>query len=267
MNPPVILSIAGSDCSAGAGAQADLKSISALGGYGLTAITSVVSEVPGRVSRIHLLPGDLVADQIRVLAEAFPLAAAKTGMLGGLEQCQAVVVAWKKYGLGKMPLVVDPVMVATSGDALVNAEAREHMIRELLPMASLITPNMDEAAVLWGRAVTTRAELECCAQELSSRFQTAVVVKGGHLRADAAADCLVQPGLPPVWLESPRVQGVSTHGTGCSYSAAIATGLGGGKSLPEAVASAKLFIAQAIAQHHVWNGSSGPVHALHHFAH
>jgi hydroxymethylpyrimidine/phosphomethylpyrimidine kinase len=267
MNPPVILSVAGSDCSAGAGAQADLKSISATGGYGLTAITSVVSEVPGKVSRIHLMPGELIVDQIRVLAEAFPLAAAKTGMLGGLEQSQAVVAAWQKHGQGRLPLVVDPVMVATSGDALVNAEAREHMIRELLPMATLITPNMDEAAVLWGRKVSCRAELEVCAIELAARFQTAVLLKGGHLLADEAADCLVQPGLEPVWLVSARIRGVSTHGTGCSYSAAIATGLGGGKSLPEAVSSAKLFIAQAIAQHHVWHGSYGPVHALHHFAH
>ena len=118
--PPVVLTIAGSDCSAGAGAQADLKTITALGGYGLTALTSVVSETPARVSRIQLLDAEMVSDQICVLAEAFPIAAVKTGMLGGAVQIEAVVGAWESFEGRNVPLVVDPVMVATSGGRLLD---------------------------------------------------------------------------------------------------------------------------------------------------
>jgi hydroxymethylpyrimidine/phosphomethylpyrimidine kinase len=262
---PVVLSIAGSDCSAGAGIQADLKTIAHLGGYGLSAVTAVVSEAPGKVSRIELMSGGMIADQMRVLGAAFPIAAAKTGMLGGAEQTAAVVAGWLESYSGQIPLVVDPVMVATSGDPLMNVAARELMVAELFPLATVITPNMDEAAVLWGRPLQRRADLQACAEQLAERYVTAVLVKGGHLQGDVAADCLAMPGTEPVWFESTRVSGISTHGTGCSYSAAIATALAAGMGLPEAVRRAKLFIAQAIAQSHVWGGPSGPVHALRHF--
>jgi hydroxymethylpyrimidine/phosphomethylpyrimidine kinase len=148
-----------------------------------------------------------------------------------------------------------------------NSQAVDVLTAQLLPMATLITPNMDEARVLSGRALHTRSDLEACAKELAARYSTAVLLKGGHLAGDeAAADCLVTAQGSTHWFESQRIHGVSTHGTGCSYSAAIATGLGQGLPLLQAVAQAKEFIARAIAQYHVWQGNTAPVHALHHFA-
>ena len=252
--PPCILTIAGSDSSCGAGAQADIKTIAALGGYGLNALTSVVSEAPGLVSQIRLLDAEIIADQMRVLFGAFPIQAAKTGMLGGVEQTRAVVRALRPG----LPLVVDPVMVATGGGRLMNEDAVSIVTNELFPLAALITPNMDEAQVLVKRAVMTRSDLLGCAEELAARFGCAVLVKGGHLTGDAA-DVLWHGGKAE-WFESPRIAGVRTHGTGCSLSAAIATGLGKGLPLAAAVREAKIFVHRAITHHHDWAG----VHALNH---
>lgn len=259
---PPILTIAGSDCSAGAGIQADLKAISAFGGYALTALTSVVSETPGKVSIVRLLDPEFITDQVRLLFEAFPIQAAKTGMLGGVAQVQAVVQAWKAHG-GKTPLVVDPVMVATSGGRLLEDEAVQAVKSWLLPLATLITPNMDEAEVLWGAPVTTRDEMERCASDLAQAFQTNVLVKGGHLQDDSADDVLCT-AESILWLEAERTPGVQTHGTGCTYSASIAAALGLGFSLDEAVAEAKHFVSRAIAEHLAWTHHAGLVHALNH---
>jgi hydroxymethylpyrimidine/phosphomethylpyrimidine kinase len=260
-SPPPILTIAGSDCSAGAGIQADLKAISALGGYALTAVTSVVSETPGKVSKICLMDADFIVDQIRILLEAFPVKAAKTGMLGGVAQVQAVAEIWKEAGRG-LPLVVDPVMVATSGGKLLEDDAVQAM-KTLLPLATLITPNMDEAEVLWGSPVTTREEMERCASDLAQTYQTSVLVKGGHLQDDSADDVLCL-GDTIVWLEAERTPGVQTHGTGCTYSASIAACLGQGLDLTSAVAEAKEFVSRAIAEHFAWTHRAGSVHALNH---
>lgn len=261
--PPVVLTIAGSDSSCGAGVQADLKAISALGGYGLNALTSVVSETPGIVSQVRLLDAEFIADQMRVLFGGFPIAAAKTGMLGGREQVQAVVETWKQLAHGRIPLVVDPVMVATSGGRLLEDEAVRTLIDELLPLATLITPNMDEARVLWEREVVSLDDMAACARELSARFGTAVLVKGGHLQGDAA-DVLCHHGTLS-WHTAPRTAGVHTHGTGCTFSASIATGLAHGLDLHAAVAQAKQFVSRAIAQHFAWQSSgAGIVHALNH---
>ncbi len=229
-----------------------------MGGYGLNALTSVVSEVPGLVSMVQSLPANLIADQMHVLFDGFPIMAAKTGMLGGIEQVQGVVAAWITIGKD-VPLVVDPVMVATGGGRLLEEDAIEAVKTLLLPLAKVITPNLDEAAVLWGRPVTTRAEMEACGHELSGEHGCAVLIKGGHLINDAAADVLCH-GNTAQWFETARVPGVSTHGTGCSYSAAIATGLAKGLLLPEAVREAKAFVSRAISQHFAW----GSVHALNH---
>ncbi len=259
---PPILSIAGSDCSAGAGIQADLKAVSALGGYALTALTSVVSETPGKVSMIRLLDAEFIADEIRLLLEAFPVRAAKTGMLGAAAQVQAVVDAWSHHGKG-IPLVVDPVMVATSGGRLLEDEAVLAVKNTLLPLATLITPNMDEARVLWGAEVESRETMQRCACDLAQRFGTSVLVKGGHLKDDRADDVLcTSDGV--TWLEAARTPGVQTHGTGCTYSAAIATGLGSGLPLVEAVRQAKIFVSAAISQHFAWTHGAGIVHALNH---
>lgn len=257
-SPPCVLTIAGSDSSCGAGVQADLKAIAALGGYGLNALTSVVSEVPGHVSMVQRLPAELIADQMHVLFDGFPIAAAKTGMIGGIDQVQAVVAAW--ITIGKVvPLVIDPVMVATGGGRLLDEDAIEAVKTLLLPLAKVITPNLDEAAVLWGRAVTTREEMEACGHDLSSEHGCAVLVKGGHLINGNAADVLCHTGKA-TWFESERIPGVQTHGTGCSYSAAIATGLAKGLLLAEAIRQAKAFVSRAISQHFAW----GSVHALNH---
>lgn len=259
---PPILTIAGSDSSCGAGVQADLKAISALGGYALNALTSVVSETPGKVSLVRLLEPELVADQIRVLFEGFPIAAAKTGMLGGRSQVEAVVKTWVEMAPAGTPLVVDPVMVATGGGKLLEDDAIEAVCTQLLPKATLITPNMDEAGVLWERPVTNREEMVICAQELSARYGTALLLKGGHLTG-AAADVLCVNG-ELTWHEAPRTEGVHTHGTGCTYSASIATGLGLGLPLQEAVAQAKRYVSAAIADYFAWESRSGTVHALNH---
>jgi len=262
-SPPVVLSIAGSDSSAGAGVQADLKAISALGGYGLNALTSVVSETPGIVSQVRLLDADFIADQMRVLFSGFPIAAAKTGMVGGKDQVLAVVKTWRPLAHGRIPLVVDPVMVATSGGKLLEDEAVRTLIDELLPLATLITPNMDEARVLWEREVACIEDMEACARDLSARFGTAVLVKGGHLHGEAA-DVLCQEQAI-IWHTAPRTAGVHTHGTGCTFSASIATCLAHGMALNEAVAEAKKFVSRAIAQHFAWQSAgAGVVHALNH---
>ncbi|MFZ4763671.1 MAG: bifunctional hydroxymethylpyrimidine kinase/phosphomethylpyrimidine kinase [Roseimicrobium sp.] len=257
---PPILTIAGSDCSAGAGVQADLKTITALGGYALTALTSVVAEVPAKVSRIQLLDAEMVMEQIRVLAAAFPIAAAKTGMLGGVAQIEAIAAIWPLVARGRVPLVVDPVMVATSGKRLLDENAGYALTERLFPLARLITPNMDEAAALLGRTMAkTRDEMQAAAEKLQARFGCACLLKGGHFGGETAPDILVD-GTHIEWFEGQRIPGVHTHGTGCTLSAAIATGLGMRLPMREAVAQAKEFVAQAIARHFRW----GTVDALRH---
>ena len=261
---PPVLSIAGSDCSAGAGIQADLKTITALGGYGLTAVTAIVSETPGRVSQLALVEPGLIEDQIRVLFEGFPILAAKTGMLGGLDQVEAVARAWAAFA-GDIPLVVDPVMVATGGGSLLMDGAVTALATQILPLATVITPNMDEAGALRGRRIESREAMAACASDLADHFQTAVLLKGGHLKDDRADDVLVHAG-GLTWFEGKRTPGVSTHGTGCTLSSALATHLALGLDLVNAVAAAKRFVSAAIERHLQWTGSIGPVHALHHDA-
>ncbi len=259
--------MAGSDCSGGAGAQADLKTFTAFGCYGLTALTSVVAEVPAKVTRIQLLEGAMVEEQINVLAEALPIAAAKTGMLGGTEQIKAVVSAWGPLAQRGIPLVVDPVMVATSGGRLLTEDAMETLVRDLFPLATVLTPNMDEAAVLLGGKIGSREAMEAAARVLSARYGCAVLIKGGHLAGEDAPDVLVggtgsggSEGV--VWLEGKRTPGVHTHGTGCTFSAAIAAGLAHGRSLEEAVRDGKRYVAAAIEGYFRWGG----VDALNHGA-
>lgn len=266
MTPPPILTIAGSDSSCGAGVQADLKAITALGGYALNALTSVVSEIPGQVSLLRHLDVDFIVDQIRILFAGFPIAAAKSGMLGGRDQVQAVADAWRKFAGRHTPLVIDPVMVATGGGKLLEDEAILSLLEDWLPQATVITPNMDEAAVLWGRELTTRNDLGECATVLSKRFGTAVLVKGGHLSGlPNSPDVLCEGDGRISWHEAPRTRGVKTHGTGCTYSAAIAAGLGQGMALEAAVARAKNYVSKVIAAHFTWETvASGTVHALNH---
>lgn len=265
MTIPVVLTIAGSDNSAGAGAQADLKTFSALGCYGVTAITCVVAEVPGKVSAIHPVPADIVAEQVRLLFGAFPIAALKTGMLYSREIIAAACKVLDAQP-ATIPLVVDPVMVATSGDRLLHDDAIALYRERLFPRATIVTPNLDEARALLGRDIATVAEMRTAGQELAQSYCCAWLIKGGHLRAATAVDVLVTPTGEIHEFEAPFVPSVSTHGTGCTTSAAIAAALARGLPLPAAVAEAKKFVHNAISSFLRWERDGKTTDALHHFA-
>jgi hydroxymethylpyrimidine/phosphomethylpyrimidine kinase len=265
---PVVLTIAGSDNSAGAGAQADLKTISASGGYGVTAITCVVAEIPGKVSAIQPVNCEIVAEQIRLLFEAFPIGAVKTGMLYSREIIETVCSTLEQCvarSAHHPPLVIDPVMVATSGDPLLRQDAVALYRERLIPMAKVITPNVDEVATLLGERVEDLPSLRAAGLRLAEQFGCAVLAKGGHFPGKQAIDYLVE-GSAVSEFTAPFVPDVSTHGTGCTYSAAIATGLAQGLPLIESVREAKHFVTRAIAEFLNWESERGDVHALHHFA-
>ena len=258
-SPPVALSIAGSDSSAGAGIQADLKTFSALGVYGLTAITCIVAEVPGKVSRIEAVSAGLVREQIAVLSRNFTIAAAKTGLLCSTEIVETVASALAHVSADlakRFPLVIDPVIVATGGDPLLEPAAIEAYEKELLPLASLITPNLDEAERLLGTKIKDRQSMRRAGKELERKFGTAILLKGGHLSGDYAVDLLFTDGKI-VEFSAPFVRGVATHGTGCTYSAAITAGLASGLSLQTAIKQAKEFVTNSIARHFRWTSRSG----------
>jgi len=260
---PVVLTIAGSDSSAGAGVQADLKTFSALAVYGLTAVTCVVAETPGRVVRIHDVGPAIVRAQLDVLFESFPIKAIKTGLL-----CSRDIVATVAQRLsrrtGDSPLVVDPVLVATSGDALLHADAIEIYQNELFPQAALVTPNLEEAGRLVGEPVTDLDLMRAAGELLVKRYGVPFLLKGGHLGRECATDLLFYQGQVREF-SAPFESGVATHGTGCTYSAAIAAYLAYGVALEEAVRRAKEFVSATIRQHFAWRTSSGAaLHALNH---
>ena len=252
--PPVALSIAGSDSSAGAGIQADLKTFSALGVYGLTAVTCIVAEIPGKVSRIEPASARIVREQIEVLAKSFPIAAIKSGLLCSAEIISAVAKAIRdinKTFAPRIPLVIDPVFVATSGDPLLEPAAIETYEKELFSLASLITPNLDEAGRLLGTKIRNRQSMRVAGKELEKKFGTRILLKGGHLKGDYAVDLLFTDGKS-VEFSAPFVRGVTTHGTGCAYSAAITAGLAFGRPLEETIAHAKKFVTESIRNHFQW---------------
>jgi len=246
---PVALSIAGSDSSAGAGIQADLKTFNAFNVYGLTAITCVVAEIPGKVSRIEPVSSALVREQIETVAKSFPIGAAKTGLL-----CSSAIVQVVARALGRFlraPLVVDPVFIATSGDRLLDPNALALYQKELFRLATLITPNLDEAAELLGEEIPNRRSMERAVRALAEKFRTNVLLKGGHLRGNQAVDLLFAGGKTTEF-SSPFVRDVATHGTGCTYSAAITAGLASGLSLVPSIERAKKFVTGAITRRLRW---------------
>jgi len=265
-SPPIALTIAGSDSSAGAGIQADLKTFSALGVYGLSAITCVVAETPGKVSRIDPLSAEIVRDQIEVLLAGFPVAAVKAGLLCSAEIVSAVAEALKAIRKRQpgVPLVIDPVMIATSGDQLLRPEAVEVYEKELFPLATLVTPNLDEAEKLLGREIRNRAAMKSAARDFEKKYGAAVLLKGGHRQGDTAIDFLCRNGKI-IEFTAPFIRGVATHGTGCTYSAAITAGLASGDSLERAIERAKKFVTNSIRHHFEWNNASGKkIQALNH---
>jgi hydroxymethylpyrimidine/phosphomethylpyrimidine kinase len=271
----VALTIAGSDSSAGAGIQADLKTFSALGVYGLSAVTCVVAEIPGKVSRIEPVSAEMVREQIQVLAKNFPIRATKTGLLFSAEIISAVAKSIVDLvrrrtdspgRAGKAPLVVDPVMTATGGDPLLQSGAIESYKDELFPLATLITPNLDEAALLLGDKIADRKSMERAGKELERKFKTAILLKGGHLSGDDAVDLLFANGKVTEF-SAPFVRDVATHGTGCTYSAAITAGLAKGSSLEDSIARAKEFVTACIANRIRWKSIGGStIDALDHSA-
>ena len=243
---PVVLTIAGSDNSGGAGLQADLKTLTTLGVYGTTAVTCVVAEHPGRVLNITPLPPARVADQIRLVLETFPVAAIKTGMLYSAGIIDAVAEAIAPALAQGVPLVVDPVMVASSGKVLMKNDAIR-ALRQFIARAMLVTPNREEAALLWGRPIQNLPALEKAAVALARRFRhPQFLVKGGHLRTEQAVDVLASPEGHVREFGAKRIPGSDPHGTGCTYSAAIAAGLAKSLTLTEAVVLGKLFITRAL---------------------
>jgi hydroxymethylpyrimidine/phosphomethylpyrimidine kinase len=262
---PVALTIAGSDSSAGAGIQADVKTFGALGVYGLTAITCIVAETPGLVSEIEAVSAEMVRAQMEVLFKSFPIAAIKTGLLFSAEIILAVAQTLRAYAArATSPLVIDPVMVATSGARLLRDDAVEAYERELFPLATLVTPNLDEAARLLGEPIGDLQAMRSAGARLTEKYQIPVLLKGGHLSGQDAIDLLFAGGKV-IEFSAPFSRGIATHGTGCTYSAAITAGLASGLSLEGAVRGAKQFVTATIAQHLSWETGSGvSLHTLNH---
>ena len=242
---PRLLSIAGSDSGGGAGIQADLKTFSALGCFGMTAVTALTAQNTCGVRAIHGVPPQMLADQIDAVVEDIGVDAVKIGMLHSPEIVQAVADAIARHALPHV--VLDPVMVATSGAVLIDSPAIAALVRELFGRAVLITPNLDEASLLVGRALTSEADMQAAALELLAKGAKAVLVKGGHLAGDVVSDLLQVTGAAPRWMRAPRIATVNTHGTGCTLSSAIAAYLALGHTLVDAVEAARAYVRSALA--------------------
>ncbi len=242
-----VLSIAGSDSGGGAGIQADLKTIAALGCYGMTAITAITAQNTVGVRAIHALPPQTLAAQIDAVVEDIGVDAVKIGMLHDPAVVRVVAEAIRRHGLSRV--VLDPVMVATSGDRLIAEATVDVLVRELFPLVSVITPNLDEAELLLGRRIDGIDALEDAARALLALGAPAVLLKGGHLPGDVVEDLLLRGAddRQPLHLRSPRIASRNVHGTGCTLSSAIACQLALGLALPQAVQAARQYILGAIA--------------------
>jgi len=259
----IALTIAGSDSSGGAGIQADLKTFSALGVYGASAITALTAQNTRGVEAVHVVPPDFVLAQIGAVARDLKVGAIKIGMLATSAVIEAVAEGLKDFA--GVPVVLDPVMVAASGDVLLDEEAVETLRSVLLPLATLITPNLPEAAKLLGAAeARDEREMGEQARKLRAIGANAVLIKGGHAEGPQAVDLYVD-GDGEMRLEAPRVATTNTHGTGCTLSSAIAAELAKGASLREAVVAAKAYVTAAIATADdlAIGKGRGPVHHLH----
>lgn len=262
---PIAVTIAGSDSGGGAGIQADLKTFSALGVYGASVVTALTAQNTLGVQGIHDVPPDFVARQMASVFDDLAVGAVKIGMLS-----RAPVIAAVAEGLARhapaVPVVLDPVMVATSGDRLLADSAVAALRLQLIPRAQLITPNLPEAAVLLGEAVAADEETMLAqGRRLLALGPGAVLMKGGHGSGAESTDLLVGPGEAVLRLTGPRLPTRNTHGTGCTLSAAIASGLARGLSLPEAARAAKAYLSAALAaadRLSIGRGH-GPVHHFH----
>jgi len=256
---PVALTIAGSDSGGGAGIQADLKTFQAFGVFGTSAVTAITAQNTVGVSAVHPVPLDVVRAQIDSVVPDLAPAAVKTGMLATAELVRVVADAISRYGLDRY--VLDPVMVATSGDRLLDEDAEASLAHELLPLAAVVTPNLHEAAILTGAPVENLDDMRVAARTLVEMGAGAALLKGGHLEGDAM-DLLWDGSREHIWRKD-RIDTPHTHGTGCTLSAAIAAGLAKGRELEDAVGRAVDFVGRAIASAPGLGKGHGPVN---HFA-
>jgi hydroxymethylpyrimidine/phosphomethylpyrimidine kinase len=268
MNPstsryPRLLTIAGSDSGGGAGIQADLKTFNALGCYGMSAITALTAQNTTGVRAIHAIPPQMLRDQIDAVIDDIGVDAVKIGMLHAPEIVQVVADAIDRHQLRQV--ILDPVMIATSGAVLIENEAVKALVQQLFPRVQLITPNLDEAGFLVGYTLKNEADMESAADQLLGVGARAVLIKGGHLSGDTVADLFVNSQGQKWWLRAPRIHSPNTHGTGCTLSSAIAAHLALGDPIEQAIQKSHAYIRQALqAGAHVRTGSgSGP---LNHFS-
>jgi hydroxymethylpyrimidine/phosphomethylpyrimidine kinase len=261
-NPEVraILTVAGSDCSSGAGLQADLKTFQHFGLHGLTAVTCIVSETAHTVRRVDAVEPSMVEDQIRLMLGSFPVTVVKTGMLCSAELIRRVAAIFREHP--QIRFVIDPVMVASTGSSLLEPGAVAAYKEELFPLARVITPNLPEAEALLGEKIASLQEMEEAAKKLSREYGCAVLLKGGHLGEAACTDVLFH-GNQLHSFTSPRLDTPASHGTGCTLAAAVASGLALGKSLTDAVAAAKDYLDDCLSSSYSFTSPTGEtVHAL-----
>lgn len=261
-NPTIrtILTIAGSDCSAGAGLQADLKTFQHFGLHGLTAVTCIVSETANIVRRVDPVDPSMLQDQILLMLDAFPLSVVKTGMLGSAKHVSCVAEIFRNHP--HVRLVIDPVMIASTGASLIETEAIAAYRDKLLPLAHLITPNLPEAETLLGQKISSIDEMGHGAKSLTEIYGCKTLIKGGHLESKDCTD-LLYDGENEHRFTSPRLDVKASHGTGCTLAAAIAANLANGKDLPGAVSAAKEYLNECLGKSYQFVNRSGEViHAL-----
>lgn len=255
----VALTIAGSDSSGGAGIQADLKTFQALGVYGMSAITAVTVQNTRTVRSIQEIDPQIVKDQILCLFDDITIHAVKIGMVSSVRLINAVAEALEK--VRRPPVVLDPVMISKSGYDLLDRDARHSLVERLFPLADVVTPNLPETQVLvGGDPIRSRRRMETAAKKLIELGAAKAVVKGGHLMGDTAAEDVLYDGVSFQYLSAPRIDTRNTHGTGCTFSSAIAAGLARGDDFVEAVRKAKIYITGAIAHALDIGKGHGPTH-------
>jgi len=255
-----VLIIAGSDPSGGAGIQADIKTVTALGGYAATAITALTVQNTRGVTAVHAVAPDVIAAQIGAVMEDIGADAIKIGMIGDVETAKIIEAALENYP--GVPVVLDPVLIATTGHALAKDGVATFIRDRLLSRAALVTPNMEEAAALTGRAVLTRDDMTEAGRSLVALGAEAALVKGGHMKGETVEDVLVVADGERIY-SNPRIDTTSTHGTGCTLASAIAMGLAQGLALPAAVKRAIDYTHKAIAAAPGYGAGNGPLNHAH----
>jgi len=256
-----VLIVAGSDSGGGAGIQADIKAVTALGGYAATAITALTAQNTLGVFGVYPVPVDFIVQQIALVLDDIGADALKTGMMGTPEVIEAVADTLARHGQG-IPLVVDPVMVAKGGHPLLDPSAETALRNALVPRATLLTPNVPEAEVLSGRRIASVDDMEAAAGELLSLGPRAVLMKGGHLPGDTVTDLLVTPDEVHRF-DAPRIDSTATHGTGCTLASAIACGLAQGHPMDQAIARARAYVRRAMETAPGLGRGHGPMNHAH----